>query len=185
MRHAHLRRAAAVAFLGVLSAAAGCDEPTNAPTASPELLELDASSVVYGMTAFMTLNGVREGRIQADTAYVYEDSSKAHLRDMRVVFYDERGGERATVTGLAGEWEQNTDRMVARGDVVLVVHADGRRIESAEIHYDPQAERIWSDSATVQTLADGTVTTGTAFESDLQFANVRIENPRGGGVIVF
>ena len=168
-----------------VAVAGGCADQANAPVAAGELLELDASNVMYGMVSNLTLNGVREGRIEADTAYLYADSAKALLRAMRVVFFDDRGGERATVTGLRGEWHQDTDRMVARGDVVLVVNADGRKIESAEIHYDPQSERIWSDSATVQTLADGTVTSGTAFQSDLDFNNVRIQNPRGGGVIVF
>lgn len=178
-----LRNALPVTLSLVVALAAACDDPTNAPVAPPELLELGADNVMYDMVSYMTLNGVREGRIEADTAYIYKDSAKADLRSMQVLFYDENGGARATVTGRAGEWNQDTDMMVARGDVVLLVHTDGRRIESPEIHYDPQSERIWSDSATVQTLADGTVTSGTAFQSDMQFQNVRIENPRGGRIV--
>ena len=87
--------------------------------------------------------------------------------------------EKATVEGTSGEWDQNTDMMLARGDVLLVVHRDGRRIESAEINYDPAEDKIWSDSATVQTLANGRVTRGSAFESDMEFQNVRILNIRG------
>jgi hypothetical protein len=75
--------------------------------------------------------------------------------------------------------------MVARGDVVLRVLTDGSRLESAEIHYDPENDRIWSDSATVRTLADGTVTSGTAFESDIEFTNVRVLNIRGGAGRIF
>ncbi|NJD19106.1 MAG: LPS export ABC transporter periplasmic protein LptC, partial [Gemmatimonadetes bacterium] len=90
-----------------------------------------------------------------------------------------------TVTADAGELDENTDRMVARGHVVLIVHADGRRLETAELSYDPDQDRIWSDSATVQTMADGSVTRGSAFESDLDFKNVVIRNIRGGGNIVF
>lgn len=178
-----VHRAGTVVAVGLFAAA--CGDQIDAPVAPGEVLELQADNVMYGMTSFLTLNGVREGRIQADTAYLFVDSAKALLKQMNVVFYDERGQERALVTGLEGEWDQDTDRMVARGEVVLTVHADGRTLESAEIHYDPIAERIWSDSATVQRLADGTVTSGTAFQSDLEFNNIRIENPRGGGVIVF
>ena len=178
-------RRSVVALLAVALAGAACDDPTRAPMASPELLQLGADNVMYGMTSYLTLSGVREGRIEADTAYLFADSSTAHLRSMRVVFYDDRGEERASVTGLAGEWDQSSDKMIARGNVVLLVRSDGRKIESPEIHYDPQSERIWSDSATVQTLADGTVTRGTAFQSDLEFENLRIENPRGGGIVVF
>jgi lipopolysaccharide assembly outer membrane protein LptD (OstA) len=75
--------------------------------------------------------------------------------------------------------------MVARGDVILFVHQDDSRIESQEIHYDPSTDRIWSDSATTRTDERGAVTRGTAFESDLDFADVRILNVRGGGGRVF
>ena len=104
---------------------------------------------------------------------------------MEIVFYDEDGRDRATVTGRSGEWSWDTDRMVARGDVVLIVHADQSRLESQEIYYDPDLDRIWSDSATVQTLEDGTVTSGSSFESDMSFENVVIRDPRGGSRRIF
>ena len=109
------------------------------------------SPIVFGMVAFMTATGVREGRIQADTAYTFADSSKVDLRNLTAVFFDENGNERATVTGREGEWDQESDRMFATGDVVLLVHTDGSKIESSEINYDPSIDRVWSDSATVRT----------------------------------
>jgi hypothetical protein len=69
---------------------------------------------------------------------------------------------------------------VARGEVELFIHTDSSTIESPEIYYEPDIDRIWSDSATVRTMKDGTVQSGTAFESDMSFENVRIENMRGG-----
>jgi len=169
------RCAALLLFVGLTA----CEEPTSGPAASHELLEFGADNVVFGMTSFMTANGIREGRVEADTAFMYADSARAKLRQMRIVFYNEDGTEKATVEGTSGEWDQNTDMMLARGDVLLVVHSDGRRIESAEIHYLPSEEKIWSDSATVQTLANGRVTRGSSFESDMEFRNVRISNIRG------
>ncbi len=164
----------------------GCEEPVDTPLAPPELLELGADFVQYGMTTFLSSSGVREGRVEADTAYAFTDSSKVVLQGMRLIFYDENGGPRATVTALGGELDERTDAMIARGDVVLRVHGDGRVIETSELFYDPNRDRIWSDSTTVQTLASGQVTRGTAFESDLEFRNVRIENIRGDiGQIIF
>lgn len=153
-------------------------EPPSGVTPEMENLE---SNVFYGMVAFMSSNGVREGRIQADTAYAFPDSSMVRLRGMTAIFFDENGNERATVTGREGEWDQETDRMSAYGDVVLLVHSDGSKIESPELQYDPDQDRVWSDSATVQTSADGSVLSGTAFESDIEFTDVRLMNPRGGG----
>jgi len=166
-------------------ALSACQDEVETPIAPGELLELGADAVQFGMVSFLSASGVREGRVQADTAYAWNDSSKVLLRGMNVVFYDENGRPRATITALGGEMNERTDQMVARGDVVLTIHADGRRIESPELHYDPNRDRIWSDSATVQTL-NGQVTRGTSFEADLGFTNFRIANPRGDiGRIVF
>lgn len=173
------RRRQSLAALLVLAGLAACEAQTTDAVPSHELLELGADNVLFEMVSFMTSNGVREGRVEADTAFMFADSARAKLHQMRVSFYNEDGTERASVTGTSGEWDQNTDRMLARGDVVLIVHEDGRRIESAEIHYDPVQDKIWSDSATVMTLADGRVTRGSSFESDLDFRNFQISEIRG------
>ena len=164
---------------------AACDQGLNTPVATVELQEMEADNVIFGMVSFLTSRGVREGQVEADTAYMFADSATAHLRQMAIVFYDEDGLERATVTGSSGVWSWETDHMVARGGVVLLVHDDETRIESAEIHYEPELDRIWSDSATVQTLGDGTVTSGSAFQSDMSFENIVIRDPRGGARRVF
>ncbi|MEX2466366.1 MAG: LPS export ABC transporter periplasmic protein LptC [Gemmatimonadota bacterium] len=160
--------------------ATACADATEAPIADPDLLNLEADNIIYGMSSYLTTNGIREGRIEADTAYMYVDSAHVDLRVMTIVFHNEDGRPRATVTGRTGEWDQDRDIMVARGDVLLVVHEDGREIRTEELHYDAYGERIWSDSATTQTLPDGTVTRGSSFESDLGFEDLRIENVRGG-----
>ena len=163
----------------------GACESEQTAVAANEFMEGIDAPVVFGMVSYLTTNGVREGRVQADTAFTYADSTKVDLRVMTVTFYDESGRERATVRGRTGEWNQDTDRMVARGDVELLVHTDSSMLRSQEIYYDPESDRIWSDSATVRTLADGTVTSGSAFESDIEFTNVRILNVRGDAGRIF
>lgn len=162
-----------------------CQEEVNGPGGATSEMEGLDSPIVFGMIAFMTSSGVRTGRVQADTAYTFADSVKVDLRNMTAVFFDDNGNDRATVTGQEGEWDQETDRMIARGDVVLLVHTDGSKLESAEINYDPSIDRVWSDSATVRTLADGTVTRGSAFESDIDFSNVTVRDVRGSTGRIF
>ena len=176
------RTLAATAVLATLLA---CERDINTPVASADVQGMTADNILYGMVNFVTSNGVREGKVEADTAYLYADSAHASLRVLTIVFYDEFGRERATVTGRTGEWNQDTNRMVAWGDVVLLIASDSSRIESQEIHYDPGLDKIWSDSATVRVLADGTVTSGSAFESDMSFENLRIQDMRGGARRIF
>ena len=182
LRRAPRSRAARLMVATVLAAplSTACSEPTATPVAEGGLLDMQADNVIYGMASYITKEGVREGRIEADTAYLFVDSTKYELRSMTIVFYDEYGRPRATVTGREGEWQQALDRMVARGDVVLEVHTDGRVVKSQELYYDASRDRIWSDSATTMTLADGTLTRGSSFESDLEFRNMEIRDIRGG-----
>jgi LPS export ABC transporter protein LptC len=177
------RKRRALRLRGLLAASVlfsgACREPLSGPGGATSEMEGLDSPIAYGMYAFMSATGVREGRIQADTAYTFADSSMVDLRGMTADFYDENGNDRATVTARVGEWDQDTDRLYASGDVVLVVHTDGSTIESVEINYDPSVDRVWSDSATVRTLADGTVTRGSSFESDIAFENIEVLDPRG------
>jgi LPS export ABC transporter protein LptC len=105
------------------------------------------------------------------------------LRQLSLTVYTDEGLERAFVTAAMGWLNLDTNEMVARGNAVLTVRTDNRIIESAELHYDPNEDRIWSDSATVQRF-DGVVSEGSSFESNLDFTNVLIRNmrTRGGAV---
>lgn len=169
-----------IATVVLMSAIAACSREINTPLTNDDIQSMEADNIIFGMVSFMTMSGVREGRVEADTAYIFADSLKADLRQMRIVFYDEDGRLRATVIGTRGEWRQGTDRMVARGDVRLLVNSDSSTIESQEIHYDPSQDKVWSDSMTVRTMSDGSVTSGSAFESDMSFENIRIQDMRGG-----
>jgi len=171
-------------FLAAAMALAACESVENTTVANEFMQGIDAP-VVFGMSSYITTEGVRQARVQADTAFTFADSAKVDLRVMTVDFYDEAGVERATVRGTHGEWNQDTDLMVARGDVELLVHSDSSIIRSQEIHYDPQTDRIWSDSATSRTMTDGGVTSGSAFESDIEFTNIRILNVRGDAGRIF
>jgi LPS export ABC transporter protein LptC len=108
-----------------------CSGPEDTPLASADVQSIGADQVIYGMSSYLTASGVREGRVVADTGYVFFDSATVKLRGMRLVFYNADGTERATVTAQSGQLNENTDRMVAYGNVVLIVHADGSKIETA------------------------------------------------------
>jgi LPS export ABC transporter protein LptC len=171
-------------LLVVAVALAACEGVENTTVANDFMQGVDAP-VVFGMVSYITTEGVRQARVQADTAFTYADSAKVDLRVMTVDFYDEAGVGRATVRGTHGEWNQDTDLMVARGEVELLVHSDSSIIRSPEIHYDPQTDRIWSDSATSRTMRDGTSTRGSSFESDIEFTNIRILDVRGDAGRIF
>lgn len=154
---------------------AGCAEEDTTPIASPELLETGAQSVIYLMVTEITVNGIREGRVEADTAYLYPDSSLYSLRNPVLVLFDEQGIERARVISQRGRFNFASKELVARGDVVLTIREGDRQVETQELHYDPNGDQIWSDSTSVMREGN-TITRGESFRSDLEFRRAEVIN---------
>ena len=82
------------------------------------------------------------------------------------------GEEDAVLTALAGSHSNRLGTMEARGDVVVTT-AEGERLTTAHLRYDPSRNEISSDSAF--TLTEGTrVTKGVGFVSNPDMTNMRI-----------
>jgi LPS export ABC transporter protein LptC len=140
--------------------------------------ELPSNQLLVGVTQEMSSNGVRSALLVSDTVYMFNDSSKAHLRGVFLTLYDEDGVVTSTLRSESGELDTDTERMVARGNVVLIAEGGDRRIESEELHYDPQTRKLWSDVPFVMNTR-GEISRGISFESDDQFRNVFVRQPAG------
>ncbi len=139
----------------------------------------DADGVtIRGEHVFLNAEGVRASRLVFDTMYQWRDSTDHHLRGVDLRVFQENGFERAHVTSARGRMDPRGERLVAEGDVVLVIPADDRRLETGELHYDPDNERIWSDSSFVMTF-QGRVIRGSSFISDIEFRNFQAIGPGG------
>jgi LPS export ABC transporter protein LptC len=135
----------------------------------------DADGITIGGThVFLNSEGVRESYMVFDTMLQWRDSLDYHLIGVNLTVNFEDGSERVRVTADQGRMDSRGDRFVARGNVVLVVPDEGRRLESVELHYDPNAERIWSDSAFVMTVPGRNPVRGQSFTSDLTFENFSV-----------
>lgn len=166
----------AVALLtGVLSS---CAEPDSGSVVTPDLLRLETNQVVIGLETFVTTEGVRKAHLVGDTAFFPEDASRVDLTGVRVTFYGSQGEVSSILTSKEGTYDWETGDMVGRGDVVVLDPDDGRRVETQVMHYDRNAERIWSDAPTRVFEADGTEIEGTAFESDPGLDEVNLESAR-------
>jgi LPS export ABC transporter protein LptC len=148
----------------------------------PELEAMEADYIIFGLTDNVTRAGVREFVVEADTALVFQDSTIVLLRgNVTLTAYNEDlGTEKAVVTSDRGRLDNSTNEMLAEGNAVLLIRADGRRIESYELRYTPERDRIQSDSSVVMYDGDDVVE-GTRFNSDLNFERVIIVNARTRG----
>lgn len=176
MRTRNLSLLACIALLGA------CDESTAPPIGEYE--SLPADQVVMGVDYLFTSEGVRRAQLIADTAYMFEASDSAtHLRGVKLEMYDNEGALTSTLTADRGEYDVDTQKTVARGNVVLVIpDPDGRTIWTEELHYDPVTKRIWSDVRSRMLMNSGQDMTVERFTADDQFQNVQTIGASGTGL---
>lgn len=173
-------RSIALAGAALLGAAlAACGNSGTEPRAAQEYPQLPADYVLASIKHYMTEDGVRRGVLSSDSAYFYADSAKANLKKVHLVLYGVAGQEVADLTSKTGQLDQRSNAMTARGDVVLVGKGTGaQRVETQELHYDPNQHRIWSDIAsTIYQNGNRTQTDG--FTADDQLQNITMNRVRG------
>ena len=164
-----------------------CTEGPPRMVVDPDLAAMEADYIIFGLTDNVTRGGIREFLLEADTALIFQDSTIVLLRgNVTLTAYNEElGTEKAVVTSDRGRLYKSTNEMIAEGNAVLLIRADGRRIESYELRYTPDSDLIQSDSVVVMYDGDDVVE-GTSFNSDLNFERVNITNARTrGGTVRF
>jgi LPS export ABC transporter protein LptC len=165
--------ARAALMVGTLAA---CEESGAKPTTTVQATD-SADQVLEGFSHYVTSEGVRRSRVEADTAYFYESTQITDLRRIKVVFYDLKGVEGSTLTASRGTYHWQDGSMEADGHVVVVT-PDGRRLQTARLRYDNAANTISTDQHF--TFDRGTEhLEGNSFKSDPDFKNVITDRPRG------
>jgi LPS export ABC transporter protein LptC len=161
----------------VLAVGVGACEETGArPTTTLQAPD-SADQVLEGFSHYVTNQGVRRSRVEADTAYFYENTQVTDLRNIKVVFYDLKGEESSTLTARRGTYRWQNGSMEAEGNVVVVA-PDGRRLRTETLRYDNAANQISTDKRF--TFDRGTEhLEGNSFRSDPDFKNVVTDRPRG------
>jgi LPS export ABC transporter protein LptC len=161
-------------FLSAVAAitAVACSD-TQAPPVSQEMLLPDsAEQMLFGVSLILTDGGVRRAIVKSDTLLTYDDNTRNELFKVNATFYTPAGEQEAVLTALKGTHSSRLGSMEARGDV-LVVAADGERLTTPHLKYDPSRNEISSDSAF--TLTEGArVTKGVGFVSNPDMTNMRI-----------
>ena len=170
-------RRSALAALCACFALLGCQEEVVRPSVTLEAADT-ADQVLYGMEHYVTDQGLRRSLVEADTAYVYQNTQMVEMRGVKVTFYSPSGEITSTVTGDSGTYLTRDGSMSARGNVVAVT-PDGRTLRSQELKYDSRSQKISSDKPFVYDRADQHLE-GNGFTSDPDFRNVVTKQPRGG-----
>lgn len=152
------RRGPAVLALAWLLAA-GCEQQTGSPPASPEVPD----QVVRQFTLTETVNGELRWRLTAARASSFRSLGLIRASDVAVDFYDD-GQPYSHLTAQEGEIRTATNDMAARGNVVVTTET-GTRVETPSLRFLNREQRIVSEDR-VTVRRDGNVLSGVGFESD-------------------
>jgi LPS export ABC transporter protein LptC len=114
----------------------------------------------------------------ADSGYAMPHAGLAHLCGVHLVVRDSLGRTVAEVIAATGELDREREIVVVRGDVIVDLPLQGRRIATEELHYAPRDNRVWSTTTTTFHVGDA-VLTGSSFTADRYFETVRLEQARG------
>jgi LPS export ABC transporter protein LptC len=155
---------------------AGCEATGARPTTTLSSAD-SADQVLEGFSHFVTNQGIRRSRVEADTAYFYENTQITQLRNVKVTFFDLKGEESSTLTSRAGTYRWQDGAMEANGNVAVVT-PDGRRLATETLRYDNGTNTISTDKHF--SFDRGTEhLEGNSFRSDPDFKNVVTDRPRG------
>lgn len=172
-------RGAAAAAVAALFLLAGCGEDERpVEVAGPELMEMGADQVMVGLTHNMTREGVLQGELRADTAFIFSDNSTVRLRVVDVTFYDDRGTPDSRLTADSGRYNLRTGDMEAHGNVVVRDTADEQRLETPQLLYEALGNELRTDTSFIWTRGQEVVR-GRGLTTDPSFDDVRIEQPAG------
>jgi LPS export ABC transporter protein LptC len=167
-------RLSVFSVLCVLSAA--CEESGAKPTTTVAATD-SADQVLEGFSHYVTKDGIRRSRVEADTAYFYEGTQITNLANPKVTFYDLKGAESSTLTAKRGVYRWQDGSMEAN-DNVVVVAPDGRRLTTERLRYDNATNQISTDRHFTFDRGEEHLE-GNSFRSDPDFRNVVTDRPRG------
>lgn len=170
------RQLTALTALTVLTVLTACRNDAVRPPVTQTAAD-SADQILFGLMHYVTEEGVKRSLVEADTAYLYDQSQTAELKKVKVTFYDENGAVSSVLTANEGTYFQQSGGMTARGNVIGTA-PDGRTLRTTELRYEPNSKKVSTDK-TFTFMRNGNLLEGDGFVSDVDFSNIVVERPRG------
>lgn len=109
----------------------------------------------------------------ASEAKMYTERKETHLKDVDVVFYNERGQKSMHLTSDRGIKDDKTGNVTASGNVVATSFEEGATLKTSSLMYDASIQKIVSDQHVI--IQRGSViTSGKGLESNLSLTEAKI-----------
>ena len=160
----------------LLLALAACFDASE-EGATSELETIDADKILYGVSLNMSREGIREALLTADSMFIWRDSTHSRVVGLTLLVFDPGGRRRARITASEGRLNQLGNELTASGNAVLTIPEQDREIRTDELHFAPEADRVWTDVDVVMREGECEIE-GDRLQADMAFDDVRIWGTR-------
>lgn len=169
-----IRRVEGWLFTGVLAMLAACGQKgAMPPTLAQASLADSAEQVMLNVRTLLTNRGVQRGELFADSAYVFDNSTRFELRKVRATFNTLSGVKDGTMAADRGRYSTTMQTLDGYGHASVVTNS-GRKLSSPHLRYNQASNEVSSDSTFTAVQADGSVISGIGFRADPQLNHVTI-----------
>lgn len=155
-----------------------CSTPNEEPSAPKAENEQLPDQESWQSTIIITKDGRRMAEVWAGYIASYDKKNETVLKDsIHIDFYNQEGNHNSVLTAKNGVVYDQTNNMVARGNVI-VVSDSGIVLETEELKWDNQKQKIISEVPVIFTSKTEKLM-GDSFVSDPDLKNYEIKNARG------
>ncbi len=137
-----------------------------------------------GRNVLMTYSeqSTRKVVLKAKLLLEFKDGNREFPEGLYIEFYDEEGKLSSTLESEKGYYYKNQNLWKATGNVVVESLEKNQQLNSEELFWKPDDERIYTEKFVTIRL-ENEVIYGTGLESNQDFTNYDIKNPSGEFVI--
>lgn len=151
-----------------LSACGGKEAPNGASEETS-----GAEREIKGFELTETHEGRRSWVLHAETAWRFANFDEVKLKDPKLEFYDDQGKMTSTLTARRGTVDEKSGNMNAE-EAVLLVTTDGDTLETDEMNYDRDEDRI-TGPGHVRIRKPDRVLTGVGFEAKPDLSEYQVK----------
>ena len=143
--------------------------PYNGP-----LIEVDSVETLYSDSAILRV------RLTAPKEYEFQNGNREFPKGLNIVFFNEHGVKSSTLDANTGYYDKEHDIYTARGNVIIKDLLENKKLNTEELHWNPQQDKIYADtnvSVRIQTPTE--ILIGKGLVTNQNFTKYKILHPIG------
>ena len=153
-----------------------CGKPTQDPDKIPKykgpIMETANVQTLYSDSARLKI------KLKAPLQQQFESGDGVYPKGIDLTFLDETGRITTTLRANYGRYDKETDSYLARGNVVVKNIAKNETLETEELNWSKQKQKITTNKFVKIRTADE-ILTGHGLEANQDFSRYRILKPSG------